>query len=225
MKALLKGSLFLLITIFLGCSLLKDDESERASGGSTDTSPGEISNADGRYDGVWRIVHVHEYEYDKVMFDQNPSQNSIEVDSGSEMITDTSLLIMLKKDSAIIYEYDDSENMDTFNIEYATLELLDEYSSQENLENLETEVMDGLAMEYIEGSNFDATSTSTLATSGDTLLITYGILVTLDWSSDLTGVTSTGSFEFDMGAVYKMVPYTGALPPESWPDNYTEERN
>lgn len=91
MKQLAFLTALILITLW-GCS---DD----SGGGSTGTS-GSSMNPGGKYNGAWLLYSSHSYEYNEITYVTPPDEKFYDIDSGTDIMTDTNVILVLKGDSA-----------------------------------------------------------------------------------------------------------------------------
>lgn len=227
MKKLQFFTVLILTTLLLGCGTT--DDNPVSSNGSP--SSDDVMNADGQYDGVWGLVSEHsEYGYNDYKFNEIPEMNFFDIDSGTDKYSDTSFLISLNKNSATLYMFDPEENPDTFLVEYMTLADLDEIDTEayeeSDAETLKSSLKSRFSLDSIgEITNFTVESIDEISSSDDTLIITFGFHVSANFTVFKNDEMITGSYECEFGAIYKLKKYSGALPPDSWPEDYVEEFN
>lgn len=219
----------ILLSLMVGCDL--DDGG--SGGGGTIPDPGSsFDNSSGAYDGAWRLVTYNEEGIEKIIFDQYPEHSSIDSSEDMNTLIDTTEIIVLKGDSAAIYEYN-SDDGDTFTIDYFLLSSLDEeYDTTGIYKEMTDELLElneeGAPFEFIVNAN-ELYNGITLA--GDTLRVELGLNYDISFSTDITNEEIADYFEIELGTVtgqyqvyeyilYEMVRYTGLIPPESWPDNF-----
>lgn len=200
----------LLITVFIfGCATFEDN-----SAVSEGTRKGEIYNIDGQYNGVWRFLSGHEYYSRDISFNEVPEENFYHIDSFSQKVSDTSMIILLWGDSTYIYTYYGEE---TYNIEYTEIGAFDEYNEDEGADTLKPLIKELFTAENIQITNYNFREIDTLTLSGDTLRTLLGWNISADFSATLNGVDVTGKLVNEAGLLFTLEEYTGTFPPESWP--------
>lgn len=225
MKNPLLFVLLFLTLSFFGCGVTDSDTTI-----TDDMGNDNVMNGNGQYDGVWRLISEEEHGYNDFKFNEVPEMNFFDIDSGSEEHSDTSFLLLLKKNSINLYMYDPEINTDTFLIEYLTLELLDEFDpdgfEESDIESLRSSLKSRFMVDSVsEISDFTIESIDNITASNDTLTITFGFHVAANFTVIKNDEIITGIYESEMAGNYMFVKYSGTLPPDSWPEDYVEEYN
>lgn len=225
-KLLLQLFMLVMILLLIGCSV--DEDGSDNTGGSRTTA--STLNGSGQYDGTWRLIKIEEYGYNDYKFNEDFEEDFFDIDSGSELYSDNSILVVLQKDSVYIYMYDPEVNADTFLIEYSTFDLLnefdpDEYEEEGELaateENLRKSLISRFMLDSVTGiTGYNIESLNDLSADLDTLTLTLGFRITAEFSAERNDQILTGAYECEMAGVYTLVSYDGPFPPDNWPDDY-----
>lgn len=218
--------LLLLLTamlLFFACET--DEGSPTSSNRRTDS--GETLNGDGTFDGPWRLVGEKGIGSNDFKFNEKPDMNFLDVDSGSELYDDTSMLFVLRKDTIRGYMYEPEMNPDTFYIEEELIQDYnelkpDEYTEEGELVATEENLMSSLKSRFMLDSVVDIIDykihiLDDMTLISDTLNITFGFRLTADFKVLKNEEPLTGSYEGIMSMTYLAVSMEGNFPPDHWP--------
>lgn len=212
MKTMIAVATLFLLTLFVSCS------EDSSNAGTPSVTPPPSYNPSGVYNGAWRFVGMHQYEYNEISYDDPSKDDFYDEDSIRMTVSDTSVLLVIKDDSVTLYEY---ETGDSYTIEKMVWTDLDEYDTVGRLDSLRIELEGRLMTEMITLSNYDPESIDSVGMINDTLVVQFGYVVDTDFSAVAGSETITGAVENGAASIYKLVEYSGTVPPASWPNEYS----
>ncbi len=212
----------LILMILWGCNTLTNDDSSGDTSGGTTTRPDTTvlgAAPVSTFDGNWRAIYAYDtshvsYTQGGEVIYEDPGDSD-----GPDIITDSSVLAIIKGDSITVYWYEEADG-DTFSMEYLTYDVLSDFDTGWSVEDMKEEIYRMNSGDSVQFTINAAEFETRLISLGDTLTIEFIMDFDIDYTVQTSeGVISGNNQVMSLNTV-RLVKYPSVIPPEDWPENF-----